>query len=207
MADTPAVYDNFKSTLATDPIRNFKFVVTFEPIDGDKTTWTDSKLSQMGFVSVSGLSASIESIAYREGGYNTNVHQIPGQTSFTPITFSKGVLLGQTANQSWFKRIFALLSQQPGVGVATGFRCNTTIKVLSHPNPGGFGPDGTASITGPGGQHVSMEFKVYNCWITALSYGNLDAGANALMVEEMTMVHEGFDVAIASSYTASATIA
>mgnify|MGYP006267745619 CR=1 FL=1 len=53
MANTPAVYDNFKSTLLTDPIRNFKFVVTFEPIDGLPTTWTDTKLTSMGFVSVS----------------------------------------------------------------------------------------------------------------------------------------------------------
>lgn len=200
-----ASYTNLKSTLATDPIRNFKFVVTFEPIDGDKT-WSDPKLSAMGFVSVSGLSASIESIAYREGGYNTNVHQLPGQTSFTPITFSKGIMLGQNANQNWFRRIFALGATPDGLGAGSGFRCNTTIKVLSHPNPGGYAADGTTVAADPGSQHVAMEFKVYNCWITALSYGNLDAGANALMVEEMTMVHEGFDVAIAASYSANAAI-
>jgi phage tail-like protein len=201
---SPSVYNNFQSTLVTDPVRNFKFVVTFEPIDG----WSDSGLGQMGFVSVSGLSAAIESIAYREGGYNTNVHQIPGQTSFTPITFSKGVLLGQKSNQGWLRRIFALISQQTGaVGVGAGFRCNTRIRVLSHPNPGGYNVQaGAPSTTGPGGQHVSMEFVVYNCWITNISYGNLDAGANALMVEEMTMVHEGFDVAIATDYTASASV-
>jgi hypothetical protein len=202
MADTPSTFDKPQSTLVTDPIRNFRFAVTFEPIDG----WTDGGLGTMGFVSVSGMTASIESIAYREGGFNTNVHQIPGQTSFTPITFSKGILLGQTSNSKWMKRIFALLSQNATAGVGAGFRCNVTIKVLSHPNPSGLTAQGGAvTTTGVGAQHASMEIKVYNAWITSLSYGNLDAGANALMVEEMTIVHEGFDVAIAKDYTASAT--
>ena len=152
---------------------------------------------------------------HREGGFNTNVHQIPGQTSFTPITFSKGIMLGQTSSSKWMKRIFALLSQNATAGVGAGFRCNVKIQVLSHPNPsgwtansgtGGVGAQtGTPSTAGPGGQHVSMEIKVYNAWITSLSYGSLDAGANALMVEEMTIVHEGFDVAIASNYGTSAT--
>jgi phage tail-like protein len=201
-----ASYDNLKSTLATDPVRNFKFVVEFYPIDGE-TVWSDSKLTKMGFVSVSGFSASIESIAYREGGYNTNVHQIPGQTSYTPITFSKGIILGQNSNQNWFRRVFALGAAADTLGAGSGFRCNTVIKVLSHPNPGGYKAGGTEVATNPGEQHVSMEFKLYNCWITSLSYGSLDAGANALMVEEMTMVHEGFDVAIAGDYKTSATIA
>lgn len=211
MADTPSTFDKPQSTLMTDPIRNFRFAVTFEPIDG----WTDGGLGTMGFVSVSGMTASIESIAYREGGFNTNVHQIPGQTSFTPITFSKGIMLGQTSSSKWMKRIFALLSQNATAGVGAGFRCNVKIQVLSHPNPsgwtsntgtGGVGAQtGTASTAGPGGQHVSMEIKVYNAWITSLSYGSLDAGANALLVEEMTIVHEGFDVAIASNYGTSAT--
>lgn len=200
-----ASYNNFRSSLATDPIRNFKFVVEFTPIDGTPT-WSDSKLATMGFVSVSGMSAAIEAIAYREGGYNTNYHQLPGQTSFTPITFSRGMLLGNSANQNWFRRIFALGAQADGLGAGSGFRCNTTIKVLSHPNPGGYKPGNTTVAGTPNEQHVSMEFKVYNCWITSLTYGDLDAGANALLVESMTMVHEGFDVAIAENYTTSATI-
>ena len=205
---TPSTFDRPQSNIKTDPIRNFRFAVTFEPIDG----WSDTGLGTMGFVSVSGMTASIESIAYREGGFNTNVHQIPGQTTFTPITFSKGILLGQTSNSKWMKRIFALLSQNATVGVGAGFRCNIKIQVLSHPNPAGWvsnattgGQTGTATTTGVSGQHTAMEIKVYNAWITSLSYGNLDAGSNALMVEEMTVVHEGFDVVIASDFSASAT--
>jgi hypothetical protein len=39
-----------------------------------------------------------------------------------------------------------------------------------------------------------MRFKVYNCWPTSIAYSDLNAGDNALFVEQMTLVHEGFDV-------------
>ena len=77
--------DNIKRGLTTDPIRTFKFLVTITP-NTDDGKWDVSKWNQMGFVSLSGLTVSTEPIAYREGGYNTNVHQIPGQ-SFHPYHF------------------------------------------------------------------------------------------------------------------------
>ena len=42
---------------------------------------------------------------------------------------------------------------------------------------------------------------MYNAWITSLAYSGLDAGGNTLMVEEMTLVHEGFDVVFGTDYT------
>jgi hypothetical protein len=49
-----------------------------------------------------------------------------------------------------------------------------------------------------------MRFRIYNAWITNLSYSSLDAGGSAYMVEEMTVVHEGWDAVYASDYTKSA---
>jgi phage tail-like protein len=183
----------------TDPVRNFRFLVTFQPT----ADWKDTvKPAKMGFVSLSGLSVTTEPIAYREGGYNTNVHQIPGQSAFTPITLSKGVMLGQESNMAWMKRLFSVITPSVTQGVGAGFRCNIDIQVLSHPNPqastGGAATQAQAST--PYDQHTSLRFKVYNAWITSLSYSNLDAGANTLMVEEMSLVHEGFDVAYAKGY-------
>jgi phage tail-like protein len=189
--------------LASDPIRTFKFLVTFTPNKEDNrfdtTNW-----NKMGFVSVSGLSVSTEPIAYREGGYNTNVHQIPGQSSFTPITLSHGLMLGQTQNQAWMKRLFAMMTPRATAGIGADFRCTVDIAVLSHPNPAGFDVAGGKTATKDGDQHVSMRFKVYNAWIANLSYSNLDAGQSTLMVEEMTLVHEGFDVSVAPSYATTA---
>ena len=196
----PAV-TNTLSTLMTDPVRNFRFLVTFKPTD----EWKDTgfKPAQMGFVSLSGLSVTTEPIAYREGGYNTNVHQIPGQSAFTPITLSKGVMLGQDSNMKWMKRLFSVITPSITQGVGAGFRCDLDIQVLSHPNPqastGAAAAQAQAATAKD--QHTSLRFKVYNAWISSLSYSNLDAGSNTLMVEEMSLVHEGFDVAYATDYT------
>jgi phage tail-like protein len=196
-----AASNNTLSKLMTDPVRNFRFLVTFIPPTDE---WKDTgfKPAKMGFVSLSGLSVTTEPIAYREGGYNTNVHQIPGQSAFTPITLSKGVMLGQDSNIKWMKRLFSVITPSVTQGVGAGFRCNIDIQVLSHPNPQASTGAATtqAQADTPYDQHTSLRFKVYNAWITSLSYSNLDAGANTLMVEEMSLVHEGFDVAYAKGY-------
>ena len=189
---------NTLSTLMTDPVRNFKFLVTFLPT----SDWKDaSRPAKMGFVSLSGLTITTEPIAYREGGYNTNVHQIPGQSAFSPITLSKGVMLGQNSNPKWMKRLFSVMTPSVTSGVGAGFRCNLDIQVLSHPNPQGGSGGTSAQAETPEDQHTSLRFKVYNAWISSLAYSNLDAGANTLMVEEMSLVHEGWDVAYATDYT------
>jgi phage tail-like protein len=189
------------STLQTDPFRNFKFLVNFTLNDGKNAT-IGPKFGSMGFVSVSGLSVATEAISYREGGYNTNMHQIPGQSSFTPITLSKGIALGQSEHSLWMKRLFSVLTGAQGVaGVGTEFRCTVDISVLSHPNPKGVsGSDSTATVAEAKNQHTAMRFRVYNAWVTSLAYSNLDAGGSSLMVEEMTLVHEGFDVSFATGY-------
>lgn len=200
------------SQIISDPIRNFKFLVKFLPKGLPDAYWLEYG-STFGFMSVSGLSIATESIAYREGGYNTNVHQIPGQTSFQPITLSKGVMLGQSANANWMKRLFSVLTDNTAFGIpggsATGaattfpsFRADLDIQVLSHPNPRATtGSDSTATVTDPATAHTSLRFYVYNAWITSLTYSNLDAGANAFMVEDMTIVHEGFDVKYGTDLT------
>lgn len=200
-------YTNPLSTLATDPVRNFKFIVEFLPQNPD-TNGFGASFGKLGFVSLSGLSVSTEAIAYREGGYNTNVHQIPGQSSFTPISLSKGVMLGNDVHAKWMRRLFSVLTPNATKGIAdtaqlkgANFRVDLDIAVLSHPNPAGLKGVGGADATTAAEQHASMRFRVHNAWITSLAYSNLDAGSSTLMVEEMTLVHEGFDVTFGTDYS------
>jgi phage tail-like protein len=183
---TNIVYAN-RSTLSTDPIRNFRFLVNFNAIANQSLEVTTATL---GFTSVSGLAVTTDSIPYREGGYNTTVHQIPGQTSFQPISLQNGVIIGKPQKWYWMRNLFATVQGGPTRGISTDFRCDITIKVLAHPIPklAGTGTDvaGTAD--------VAMQFKVYNAWPTAIAYSDLNAGDNSLLVEQMTLVHEGFDV-------------
>ena len=184
---------NSRSTLATDPVRNFRFLVTFQPQD---TKANLSFSTTVGFTSVSGLAVTTDSIPYREGGYNTTVHQIPGQTSFTPITLQRGVVLGTPQNWDWMKKLFATV-QAGGSTLELGknFRCDLEIAVLNHPVPsaGANVQAGTGGVT-PAPDEVAMKFKVFNAWPTTVAYSDLNAGDNALYVEQMTLVHEGFDL-------------
>jgi phage tail-like protein len=84
---------------------------------------------------------------------------------------------------------------------ATNFRCDVEIAVLSHPIAGS---GGTGELTGANyTDHVSMRFQVYNAWPTNVAYSDLNAGDNAIFVEQMTLVHEGFDVNWATDLTAN----
>jgi hypothetical protein len=82
------------------------------------------------------------------------------------------------------------------------FRCDIEIKVLSHPIPGSGAS--TAGASTASNDHVALRFNVYNAWITAIAYSDLNAGDNALFVEQMSIVHEGFDVNWAPDLTTSA---
>ena len=178
---------NNRSNLTTDPIRNFRFLVTFTPHDST-ATWKDPVT--LGFTSVSGLSVTTDSIPYREGGYNTTVHQIPGQTTFAPISLQRGVILGTNQNWEWMRQLFATVQGGAKNVQGKSFRADMEIAVLSHPIPGSAG----SSVNSAADDHVAMRFKVYNAWPTSVAYSDLNAGDNALFVEAITLVHEGFDI-------------
>jgi len=127
------------SSIATDPLRNFKFYVEFSKIttgDGttQRTTPDDIVTVKGGFTSVTGLAISTQSIPYREGGYNTTIHQIPGMTTFSPVTLQRGALTTNTQGLRWMRRLFAAASGE-GIAIASGqeYRCDVTIYVLDHP--------------------------------------------------------------------------
>lgn len=186
---------NWRGKQNTDPIRNFRFLCTFLPVT-DSTGW-DPKPT-VGFTSVSGLAIATESIPYREGGYNTTVHQIPGQSTFSPVTFQRGVTIGSRQHWDWMRMLFQTVSGQKFTPAQT-FRSDVVIDVLNHPVPystapsSGFG--GQAPENAQSGDDVIVaRFRLYNAWPTSVAYSDLNAGDNALMVEQMTLVHEGMNM-------------
>ena len=179
------------SSAAQDPLRSFRFYVEFLSPSGGGSP--DPKIANFsgGFTNVTGLGINTQSIAYREGGYNTTVHQIPGQTTFAPITLQRGVILNTNQNWEWMRNLFATVQAGGSTrSITQNFRCDLEISVLSHPLPKGGSEEGAAAAT----DHVAMRFHVYNAWPTSVAYSDLNAGDNALFVEQMSLVHEGFDV-------------
>jgi len=189
---------NLRGAIASDPIRNFRFVVTFLPLTPATTStngWTPQP--QIGFTSVSGLSLTTEAIPYREGGFNTTVHQIPGQTTFSPVTFQRGVTIGSSQHWDWMKMLFQTV-QGSSYSDKAAFRSDIEIAVLNHPVPYSSGTTGygTATPETPAARDdvVVARFRLYNAWPTSVAYSDLNAGDNALLVEQFTIVHEGLDM-------------
>jgi phage tail-like protein len=166
------------ATLATDPLRNFKFIVTIAPPTGAPIN--------IGFMSVSGFNINIDVIAYREGGYNTTTQKMPGQADFSPITFSRGVIMGNTVDIDWLTQLFTVIQGTGTTTPGTDFRRTVDVQVLDHP------------ITS-GTVNVKAWFRIYNAWPTSVSWSDLDAGANQLLIEQMALAHEGFDYTLAKN--------
>ena len=163
--------------LATDPLRNFKFhVAVHHPKAG---------FGSMGFMSATGLNITTEVIPYREGGMNTTTQKMPGQSDFAPITLSKGMVVGDPSMLHWMKELFTVMAGTGDGHAGDNFRATVDIRVLAHPVTKGNVP-------------VKAAFRVYNAWPTSVAISDLDAGANAILIQQMTLAHEGFDYKIAN---------
>jgi phage tail-like protein len=183
--------------LVNDPLRNFKFKAAFSRGGANGTSGVEPPVS-MGFMSIGGLSVNTDVIPYREGGYSTSPHKLPGQTDYQPVTFSKGLIVGEEGSfmMRWMRTVMAVSSGGDfGLGNAVAaegydFRVDVEIQVLNHPVMSG---DGS----------VRSRFKLYNAWPTTVSFSDLDAGGNQIIVNQMTLVHEGFGFTLAAASTTS----
>lgn len=178
--------------LATDPLRNYKFLVDITANSGGYTAAASGATLSLGFMSVSGLNVNVSVIAYREGGMNTTTQKLPGQADFSPIVLTRGVAVGHSEDIKWLKQLFQVI-QGSSAGSAAGkdFRQTVDVRVLSAP------------VTGPSAP-VSAWFRIYNAWPTSVAYSDLDAGTNQLLISQMTLAHEGWDYELATSMTTDA---
>ncbi len=170
--------------MRTDPLRNFKFQVEFvnKPIPG---------LVNLGFVSVSGVNIQTEMIAYREGGMNTSPHKMPGQTDFGPVTFTTGMFADRSAAWDWTKMMYCIQWGNGLLSQGEEFRTDVIVRVLDHPvtlGPQSGGPERSINPSG-----AKAAFRLYNAWIQGLAWNDLNAGDNSLLIQQMTLVHEGVD--------------
>lgn len=162
--------------LASDPLRNFKFLVTIRPATG--------KAIKLGFMSVSGLNITVDVIAYRTGAYNTTTQKMPGQADFSPITLARGVAVGSTEDINWMRQLFTVMQGTGNAGPGNNFRRTVDIQILDHPVT-------TAEVP------IKAWFRVYNAWPTSIAWSDLDAGANQLFISQLVLAHEGFNYTLA----------
>lgn len=186
--------------LNSDPLRNFRFRVSINNPD-------IPNIVNLGFMALSGLSVNHEVIPYREGGNNTTTRKMPGQSDFGPITCTRGMMsaplatggastlaAGRNEIYTWFTEIFSV---NVGAGFGNGirnFRVGVTIDVMEHPITQGNSAAGVDQIP-----PIKARFQVYNAWPMGLSYSDLEAGGNAVIIENLTLAHEGWQLLTATT--------
>jgi phage tail-like protein len=178
----------------TDPIRNFKFQVR---ILADGALANQARgLADLGFAVVSGLSVQNEMVGYREGGMNTHPHKFVGQSDFAPVTFSRGVFAEQNQLYRWQQFLHAWNQASEGSTSANNnYRCDIVVKVFDHPVSAGSYSVPTDSATPgvpPNAGEPRFGFKLFECWPGAFAFSDLNAGDSGIMIQQMTMHHEGF---------------
>ncbi len=169
-----------------DPIRNFKFNVQ-AILAGEADPF-----AQFGFMSVEGIAMNTEMIAYREGGWNTSPHKLPGQTDFSPLTMSSGVYhTPESPVWALAKRMFSVQWGAGYLGMSNGaideFRYDLVVRVLAHPVTKGAESGSSSSTAG-----AILAYKFVNCWTASVGFSGLNASDNAIVVQQMTVHHEGF---------------
>jgi phage tail-like protein len=104
------------------------------------------------------------------------------------------------------RKLFATVQKGSTSTTGENFRCDIEIEVLTHPIAGSGGSN-TELTTANYKDHVSARFQIYNAWPTSVAYSDLNAGDNAIFVEQMTLVHEGFDMNLGKNLTPSGSAA
>lgn len=174
--------------LKEDPLRNFRFRVVF----GGSGNSDRYKFGNAGFMNITGLSMTTEVIPYREGGMNTTTRKLPGQSDFSPVNFSQGLVVGDPSMMLWMNDLFDAL-QGTGDNGIPDFRLNVDIYLLAHPWPG---PNPIA-LAG---------WRLLNAWPTSIAFSDMDAGANSVAITQMSLAHEGFLFRLASSVDSAVTL-
>lgn len=205
----------------TDPLRDFKFRVKIIPPVATGGTGTSNSAGQtaslgslisgidkIGFAVVSGISVQNEMIPYREGGMNTHPHKMVGLSDFAPVTFSRGVFANQPQMWKWQTFMHAWMQGNGVSGGSTGqysdYRCDIEVSVMDHPytSSNGYVADPSAGWSDNATfNNERLKFTLYNCWPGGYALSDLNAGASSIMVQQMTIHHEGFEISFNNGNT------
>ncbi|MEF8838442.1 MAG: phage tail protein [Haloarculaceae archaeon] len=127
-------------------------------------------LQVAGFQRVSGLTARMETVEYREGGSNGHVHQLPGQFTHQNLVLERG-LTNRTVLWDWIQDVRAPSTANDGI------RRNVSVKLQS-----GYKDD----------QQWGWQFQ--NAYPVQWDGPELasDGGSSIVAVQSLEFAHDGF---------------
>ncbi|MEO0898991.1 MAG: phage tail protein [Bacteroidota bacterium] len=124
--------------------------------------------THINFSRVEGLSMRTQVHSYRGGASPVySPIKIPGRQSYSNIVLKRGMMASDNEFFDWFKSTMRLNSIE---------KRDLKISILN-------------------GEHEPIvDFKIRNAFPTALSFAELDAMADSLMIESLEIAHEGLVV-------------
>lgn len=152
-----------------------QFVVNTQRFDPYKTfrfqVWWEGKLVA-GISKVSALNQTVDPVEHREGGDPITKRKSPTTVKFNDITLERG-LTHDPEFENWAKLVWN--NENTGISLKD-FRKDIRIVLLNE--------QGTPV----------KAFNVYRCWVKEYeALPALDAGANAIAIEKIVLVHEGWE--------------
>ena len=146
-----------------DPYKDFKF----------RVKWDGRYVA--GINKISALRRTTEVVEHREGGDPSMSRKSPGRTHYEPITLERGVT-HDTEFEQWANKVWRLGAGLGAEVSLADFRKDIIIDVFNE-----------------AGQRV-LSYKVYHCWVSEYqALPDLDANAAAVMIESITLEHEGWE--------------
>jgi phage tail-like protein len=124
---------------------------------------------------VSGLVRRTEVIEHRDGGDPSSSRRSPGLTKYASIRLKRGIT-HDTAFEDWANQVWRLGAPFGSEVALASFRKNLEIELYNE-----------------AGQLV-IRYKVHRCWVTEYeALPDLEADANAVLLESITLEHEGWE--------------
>jgi phage tail-like protein len=146
-----------------DPYKNFKF----------RVKWDGKYVA--GISKVGALKKEVTPVEHRHGGDPSHVRKSPGQIKFDPVTLERGVTHDQEF-EKWANKVW---------NFGSGLGAEVSLK--------DFRKDIIIEMYNEAGQ-LAIAYKVYRCWVSNFqALPDLDASANAIAIETMTLQNEGWE--------------
>jgi len=146
-----------------DPYKNFKF----------RIKWDGRYVA--GVSKVSALKRTTEVVKHREGGDPSSSRKAPGRTEFEAVTLERGVT-HDVEFERWANKVW---------NFGSGLGSEVSLK--------DFRKDVIIELYNEAGQLV-IAYRVYRCWVSEYqASADLDANANAVLIQSIKLENEGFD--------------
>ncbi len=142
-----------------DPYAAFSFLVE---IDG---------LTQAGFSECSGLESETEVEDYKEGGLNTHLHKLIGQSKYRNIVLKRGIT-ASTELWDWHQKV-----AQGEFSLASKVRKNLSIVLLDEKKT------------------EKVRWNIRNAWPCKWTGPDLKADTSSVAIQTLEITHEGIELA------------